>query len=58
MIGSLVSILPDNNIQVPNDIFISYEMADDNRARIDNGRIVGYFAGEIKGLSEDQQIRD
>jgi len=58
MIGSLVSVLPENDIQVPNDIFISYEMADDNRARIENGRIIGYFAGDVKGLSEDQHIKE
>lgn len=57
LIGSLVSILPQNQIRVPQDIYISYEMADDNRARIDNGKVIGYFVGDVKGLHEDQQIR-
>jgi len=25
-------------------------MADDNRAKVENGRIVGYFEGDVMGL--------
>jgi len=28
-------------------------MADDNRAHIENGRMFGYFKGEIMGMPED-----
>lgn len=37
---------------------MNYEMADENRARIENGRLIGYFKGEIIGLPRDQMITD
>jgi hypothetical protein len=43
MIQALTDILPKNQIKISNDIFISLAMADDNRAKVENGRIVGYF---------------
>lgn len=36
---SLAEILPKNNIQIPESIFLSYAMPDDNKAKIDNGKI-------------------
>jgi len=32
---------------------MNYEIADDNRARIENDKIIGYFKGDIIGLPED-----
>lgn len=58
IIQTLVDILPANDIHIPEGIHISYEMADDNRARIENGRAYGYFKGDIMGLPEDQWIRE
>lgn len=37
---------------------MNYEIADDNRARIDNGRLIGYFKGDIIGMPDDQKITD
>ena len=50
MIQSLADILPKNNIQIPESVFISYAMTEDSRAKIENGRIFGYFEGDIQGL--------
>jgi hypothetical protein len=50
MIQALTDILPKNDIKIPNEIFISLAMADDNRAKVENGRIFGYFEGDIMGL--------
>jgi hypothetical protein len=43
-------MLPKNNIKISNDVFISLAMADDNRAKIENERIIGYFEGDVMGL--------
>jgi hypothetical protein len=37
---------------------MNYEIADDNRARVDNGRLIGYFKGDIIGMPDDQKITD
>lgn len=50
MIQSFADILPKNNIKISNDIFVSLAMADENRAKIENGRIIGYFEGDVIGL--------
>lgn len=41
-----------NTIKVPNSMFINYDITDSNRARIENGRVIGYFNGEVMGLDE------
>lgn len=33
-------------------------MDDNDRARIDNGRLIGYFKGEIMGMPQDQMIQE
>ena len=54
IIASLASILPENDIRIPNAIHVNYEEADEGRARIQDGRAIGYFVGDILGLPEDQ----
>lgn len=39
-------------------MFINYDITDSNRARIENGRVIGYFNGEVIGLDENQKIKD
>lgn len=58
IIQTVVDQLPDNDIRIPGSIFMNYEIADDNRARIDNGRLIGYFKGDIIGMPDDQKITD
>lgn len=58
IIASLAQMLPANNIKVPHDTYINYAIADDNRARIDDGRLTGYFVGDILGLNDAQKIKD
>jgi hypothetical protein len=53
IIQAVVGALPDNNFQIPGSIHVNYEMADNDRARIDNGRAYGYFKGTIMGFPED-----
>jgi hypothetical protein len=33
-------------------------MNDDNRAKVENGRIKGYFEGDVMGLSDQQRNID
>jgi len=58
IIQTIVDELPNNNILIPGSIFMNYEEADDNRARIENGRIIGYFKGEVIGMPDDQKITE
>ena len=58
IIQAIDDILPKNTIKVPDSIFINYDITDSNRARIENGRVIGYFNGEVMGLDENQQIKD
>lgn len=53
IIQTFIGLLPENSIRLPNSVFVNYEMADDNRARIDNGRMIGYFKGEVMGIPAD-----
>jgi hypothetical protein len=50
MIQALTDLLPKNNIKISNDVFLSLAMNDDNRAKVENGRIKGYFEGDVMGL--------
>lgn len=50
IIQGVVDLLPDNDIVIPPSIKVNYAMADDNRARIENGRMIGYFKGEVIGM--------
>ena len=58
MIQSLTDLLPKNNIKISNDVFLSLAMNDDNIAKIENGRIKGYFEGDVMGLSDQQRNID
>lgn len=51
-------MLPKNDIEIPHGIVINYEEEDADRARISNGRMIGYFKGEILNLPEDQVITE
>lgn len=53
IIQTIVDNLPENDILIPGSIYMNYEIADDNRARIENDKIIGYFKGDIIGLPED-----
>ena len=53
IIQAVVDSLPENTIHLPGSIQINYEMDDNDRARIDNGRLIGYFKGEIMGMPQD-----
>lgn len=53
IIQAVVDMLPKNDIHIPSGIRIDYNMADDNRARIENGRMIGYFSGEVIGIPSD-----
>lgn len=58
IIQAVVDMLPKNDIHIPSGIRIDYNMADDNRARIENGRMIGYFSGEVIGIPSDQEIQN
>lgn len=53
--GMIPSTTP---VSIPDDIYISYAMPDDDRAKIENGRIQGYFAADIHGIDKGHHIRD
>lgn len=50
-------MLPDNDIRLKPDITISLEQCDKDDQMIANGRITGYFKGDIDGMG-DQKIED
>lgn len=45
-------------VSIPEDIWVSYAMPDDNRAKIENGRIQCYFEADIHGIDKGHHIRD
>jgi len=53
---AIIDMLPENDIHLPGGVFVNYEMADENRARIDNSRFYAYFTGHIEGIPNDQII--
>lgn len=50
MIQGLVDVLPDNNIRLSNDIYLDYAMPQDKHAFIENGKMAGYFVGQVLGV--------
>lgn len=58
IIQSIVNMLPNNDIHIPGSIYMNYEISDDNRARIENDKLIGYFKGSVIGMPHDQKITD
>ena len=49
----ILSLLPSNDITIPNSVAISYASLDGICPEINNGRIKGYFEGTINGMGDD-----
>jgi len=45
-------------VEIPDDLWMSYAMPDDNRAKIENHRMTAYFAADIHGIDKRHHIRD
>lgn len=45
-------------VHIPDDIWMSYDMPDHDRAKIENSRISGYFAADIHGIDKRHHIRE
>lgn len=56
MLEGLLYLIPGNNIQIPETIFMSYAMAQDFPVVISQNLIYGYYEGEITGLPASQAI--
>ena len=54
----MVDILPFNDIHIPEGVYLNYEMADDNRAKIEGNRMMGFFKGDIMGVPEEERIHN
>jgi hypothetical protein len=53
------SMIPSQTpVEIPDDLWMSYAMPDDNRAKIENHRMTAYFAADIHGIDKRHHIRD
>lgn len=52
MLEALLYLIPNNSIHIPENITISYALAQGQPVGIDGGLIYGYYEGEINGLGE------
>ena len=43
-------MIPNNNIKIPDNVFMTYALAQGQPLGIDGGLIYGYYEGEILGL--------
>jgi hypothetical protein len=50
MLEGLLYMIPDNQIKIPDNIAMTYALADGQPVGIDGGLIYGYYEGEILGL--------
>jgi hypothetical protein len=57
MLEALLFLFPQNTIQIPESIFMSYALAQGQPVGIDGGLIYGYYEGEIIGLG-DRAMKD
>ena len=47
MLEGLLYMIPNNTIEIPENIFMTYALAHDVPVTIENGLIYGYYEGEI-----------
>jgi len=50
MLEGLLYMIPNNNIKIPDNIYMTYALAEGLPLGIDGGLIYGYYEGEIQGL--------
>jgi len=53
LLEMIVSMLPTNDIMIPDNIAVSYAGLDGGQPDIADGRISGYFEGVINGMGND-----
>lgn len=57
MLDALLYLIPNNNIQIPENIAMSYALAHNQPIGISGGLMYGYYEGEILGLG-DRAVTD
>jgi hypothetical protein len=54
LLNGIVRMLPKNDIVIPDDVYLNYEMDRKNQAKIKDDRMYGYFKGDVHGLAESR----